>query len=181
MYFAGGLASSASESRGHAPRLIVLFGLPGAGKTFVARRLAERGFHYHEGDEDLPADMRAAIDAARPVTPDMRDRFMVNLRESVARLVASEPRLVVAQTFLKHAHRDAFLARFPRAEFVLVTAPAALAEDRLARRRDGYLEPDYARAMTAAFDPADAAIPRIANDGDDIALEIALAELVAHR
>src|SRR3954464_9196821 len=115
--------------------LVVMFGLPGAGKTYVARELASlHGLRFHDGDDDLPRDMREAIDAAAKVTPDMRDRFVDAMASSVESLLRAHPHVVLAQTFLKRQHRERFLSRFPHAHFVLVAAPSELREQRLANR-----------------------------------------------
>src|SRR5690606_4548719 len=57
-------------------RLLVLFGIPGAGKTYVGRVLAaDFGFHFRDVDQDLPDEMREAIVNKQPVTDAMRDAF----------------------------------------------------------------------------------------------------------
>jgi len=43
------------------PALYVAFGLPGAGKTFAAYVFERFGFTVHDGDDDLPADMRGMM------------------------------------------------------------------------------------------------------------------------
>jgi len=149
-----------------AARLFVIFGLPGAGKTFVARRFGARGFHVLDGDDDLPPDMRTAIARAQPVSPEMRERFMTALRAHVAALWAEHPQLVVSQTFLQQAHRAAFARHFPDATFVLVTASDQERASRLARRPDQRLDVAYVQKMIAAFDPPVAPFVCLANTGD---------------
>jgi gluconate kinase len=161
-----------------APSLLVFFGLPGAGKTFAARRLAaRRGFHFHDGDEELPDDMREAIARAQPVTPDMRDRFAQRLIDRARALTASQPRVVLAQTFLKAVHRARFLAALPEARFVLITAPEQTRLARLAHRTHQPLEPRYAQAMTALFDEVTGAVTVVENGGDLATLDAALDRL----
>lgn len=158
--------------------LVVMFGLPGAGKTFVARQFsALHGWHFHDGDDDLPADMRATIDAAAKVTPDMRNRFVDAMCDSVEALLKEHARVVLAQTFLKQQHRERFLSRFPHARFVLVAAPSELREHRLAHRHHQPLEPAYARAMTSLFDPPPRGVTVITNEGDAKRLEAQLRAL----
>jgi gluconate kinase len=162
--------------------LIVMFGLPGAGKTFVARQFAfQHGVHFHDGDDDLPGDMRAAIDAAAKVTPDMRDRFVDAMAAKVDSLLRTHRKVVLAQTFLKQQHRERFLSRFPDARFVLVAAPSELREHRLAHRHHQPLEPAYARAMTSLFDPPPRGVEVITNDGDVKRLEQQLNDLAARQ
>ena len=158
--------------------LLVTFGVPGAGKSFVARALAQRGFHAHDGDDELPADMRSAIERAQPVTEEMRDRFVDALLTKVATLVADHPRLVVAQTFLKQRHRTRFLGRFPGARFVLVRASDAVRVERLEHRTHQPLDAAYTRKMVAAFDDPLESFAVIDNTGNAKSLEAQLDALV---
>lgn len=160
--------------------LVVMFGLPGAGKSYVARRFAAlHGVHFHDGDDDLPGDMREAIDHAAKVTPDMRDRFVDAMIASVRALAAKHAHVVLAQTFLKQQHRERFLSAFPHAQFVLVAAPSELRERRLQNRHHQPLEPAYARAMTGLFDAAPSGVRVITNDGQADALDAQLRTLAA--
>lgn len=162
------------------PVLLVTFGLPGAGKSFVARALAQRGFHAHDGDDELPTDMRAAIERAEPVTEDMRDRFVDALVARVATLVGTHQRLVIAQTFLKQRHRTRFLARFPDARFVLVRASDAVRVQRLEHRTHQPLDAAYTRKMVTLFDEPLEPYAIIDNTGDAKSLEAQLDALVQH-
>jgi gluconate kinase len=156
----------ASGHKPTSPIVIVMFGLPGAGKTFVAKQVATRGLFFHDGDSDLPSDMKLAISKAEPVTPEMRGRFIDALIEHVGALAEHHPRIVVAQTFLKQIHRDQFIRRFPAAHFVLVSADEPLRVARLERRINQPLEPAYAHAMVTAFDPPQQLAATIRNAGD---------------
>lgn len=155
-----------------------MFGLPGAGKTFAARRLAAHGFHVHDGDDDLPVDMRLAIERAEPVRPEMRDRFIGLLLAHVAVLAERHAKLVVAQTMLKQVHRDRFAARFPQARFVLVTADDDVRRARLAARREQPLEPGSVERMVAAFDPPVFPYATLDNAGSVDDLDRRLAEIL---
>lgn len=155
--------------------LFVFFGLPGAGKSYAARRLAQRRhIHFHDGDDELPEDMREAISNAQVVTTDMRDRFVTALISKSNELLAQHGDVVLAQTFLKAMHRARLQAAIPHARFVLITAPEDTRVTRLARRAHQPLEPQYARAMTGMFDAPPPDVRVIANDGDPNALDAAL-------
>jgi gluconate kinase len=133
--------------------LFVAFGLPGAGKTYVAHVFGQFGFYVHDGDDDLPPTMRAAIDASQPVNDTMRDEFFTRIITHVHELLPQYPRLVVAQTFIKEKYRLLFLEHFPGAQFILVEAEPDVRERRLRERTHQALDPEYARRMTHFFDP----------------------------
>ena len=82
--------------------IFILFGPPGAGKTFVGKIFQESfGFHFYDGDEDLTPRMKWAIDHRVPITDSQRDEFFSGLIESIKRLNQTQPHLVIAQTFIK--------------------------------------------------------------------------------
>lgn len=155
--------------------LLVFFGLPGAGKTYAARVVAhEFGLTFHDGDDDLPASMRAAIAASRPVDNAMRDAFFTRLLEHVRVLYAEGHPLAVAQTFIQEKYRRQMLDAFPLARFILVEAAEPVRERRLANRTAGtHLEPGYARRMAASFEPPSIPFTVLRNDPDGAAHIIA--------
>ncbi|MBN8620996.1 MAG: AAA family ATPase, partial [Anaerolineae bacterium] len=144
----------------------VTFGLPGAGKTYAAKLFEPFGFKMHDGDDDLPEDMREAINTQQPVNDEMRDRFFRRIIAHVGELVMVYPKVVVAQTFLKEKYRLQFLEQFPQAQFVLVVADERVREDRLVRRTNQPLEPNYTRRMVEMFERPNIPHQVIVNDSD---------------
>lgn len=150
-------------------QIFVTFGLPGAGKSYVARQFLDYGFFYHDGDDDLPDTMRAAITASQPINDAMRDAFFAQIITSTARLLPDYPRVVVAQTFIKEKYRRQFVEAFPQARFVLVTATDAVRERRLAERPYMPLAPEYVRRMNGLFEPPQIPHDVLVNDADGTA------------
>jgi len=137
--------------------LLIFFGLPGAGKTYAARAIArEFNLDFHDGDDDLPLSMRAAIAASAPLADALRDEFFTALIEHVQELAAPDRTLVVAQTFVKEKYRRQILEVFPDAHFILVEASEDVREERLMNRSGGVrVQPGYARRMASIFEPPD--------------------------
>lgn len=133
-------------------QLFVTFGLPGAGKTYVARVFEEFGFFFHDGDVDLTEAMKIAIASQSPIDDTLRDAFFENIIHSIERLRLETSRLVVAQTFIKEKYRRRVLDYFPEARFVLVQADAAIRERRLTHRTHQALDLDYARKIGDTFE-----------------------------
>ncbi|MEZ4669757.1 MAG: AAA family ATPase [Anaerolineae bacterium] len=160
-------------------KLFVFFGLPGAGKSYAANVFERFGFYIHDGDVDLPDEMRHAIATQQPVDDTMRDEFFRRITEHVRQLLPAHPRLVLAQTFIKEKYRRRFLKTFPQAQFVLVEAGDTLRERRLERRTNQPLEPNYTRKMVAMFEPPHIPYITINNDTDgDQHLETQIRRLV---
>jgi gluconate kinase len=161
------------------PALWVAFGLPGAGKTYAARVFEAFGFKMHDGDDDLPDDMRAAIAASQPINDSMRNLFFSQIIASAQRLWPDYPQLVIAQTFIKEKYRQRFLEHFPAAHFVLVEADLAVRERRLTHRTHQALDPDYVRKMDRIFEPPRIPHQVISNNEDgDVHLKRQIANLL---
>jgi gluconate kinase len=134
--------------------LFILFGLPGAGKTYAGKTLRDHyGYVFRDGDDDLTDELRQAVETSSPVDDGMRERFFSRLIEKVAELHYIHRNVVVAQTFIKERYRLALLKRIPDARFVLVQAPDSLRERRLSARREMPLAPAYVRSMVKVFEP----------------------------
>ena len=133
--------------------LIVLFGLPGAGKSYVGRLLRDEfGYYLHEADDDIPADYKRDVAAGQVVSDARRDAYHRLLVECVAALRAAHPRLAVAVPLLRDKHRHWLAERFPDAVFILVTCAAGPWEARLAGRTHT-VGLDYARKVVSLYEP----------------------------
>ena len=133
--------------------IIILFGLPGAGKTYVGK-LMHKFFNYtfYDGDHDVTDAIKTAIETKTPFTDDMRDEFFLKLFHSMDRLLEHHENLVIAQTFIKERYRLQALERFPKAQFILVKTRSSIREERLEGRVEMHLERNYARQMVRNFD-----------------------------
>ena len=117
------------------PRLLILFGLPGAGKTFVGQLLrSDFGFAFHEADDDIPDDYRQQVLAGHVVGEPMRDAYHRQLMARIGELQADQPRLAVAAPLLRDRHRRWIQERFPEAVFVQVECDQPIWQARLAAR-----------------------------------------------
>jgi gluconokinase len=133
--------------------LVVLFGLPGAGKTFIGRLMQKHfGFYTYEGDESMPAALKQAIQKQEVVSDTLRDAFFEDLIEKVNKLQSEHPKLVVTQVFIKEKYREQFLQAFPHAKFILVESPANVREARLLRQKTWQLDLPYWKKMADIFE-----------------------------
>ncbi|MCL4415884.1 MAG: hypothetical protein M1365_04170 [Actinobacteria bacterium] len=134
-------------------QIYVVFGLPGAGKTFVGKIFEKHfDFYFHDGDKDLPDEMIHAIRNQNIIKKDMRDIFFKRIIKSCESLRLKFDKIVISQTFIKEIYRKQFLSQFPNAKFVLAQADTAIRENRLLKRKDYPLNLDYARKMCKNFD-----------------------------
>lgn len=132
---------------------VILFGLPGIGKTFVGK-IFEKYFNYYfyDGDHDLTPEMKIAIKTKTVFTDQMRDVFFKILIDKIKSLTKKHKRLVVAQTFIKEKYRIDLLKKIPKSRFILIETKKDIREKRLMGRIDYPLDLEYARKMNTNFD-----------------------------
>lgn len=133
--------------------LIVLFGLPGTGKTYVGK-IFEKYFDYYfyDGDNDLTEEMKDAIKVQRVFTDQMRDVFFEKLIGIIQELKSKHKKLVVAQTFIKERYRVDLINKISETKFILIETKKVTREKRLTQRTDYPLEIEYAKKMVNNFD-----------------------------
>ncbi|MDO8583518.1 MAG: AAA family ATPase [bacterium] len=134
--------------------IIVLFGLPGAGKTYVGNILKENfSFFLHDGDNDLPKLMKQTLMSKKAINNTMRDEFFKKLIASVKKLSAKYNKLTITQTFIKEKYRLQFLQQFPETRFMLIASNADIRRERLKKRKVGFpLDSEYAKSMDKIFE-----------------------------
>ncbi len=133
--------------------LIILFGLPGTGKTYVGK-VFERYFDYYfyEGDKDLTEEMKVDIKTKTVFTDRMRERFFEKLIGNIQKLKFRHKKLVVAQTFIKEKYRVNLINKIPEIKFILIETKKSVREKRLIQRTDYPLDLEYTRKMVTNFD-----------------------------
>src|SRR3989344_7341030 len=101
--------------------IIVLFGFPAAGKTFVGKILQKYyGYYLHDGDINLPETMKNAIKTQSLITDTMRDIFFQNIIKSCKQLKTRHKKIVIPQTFIKEKYRELFIKEIPKVKLILV-------------------------------------------------------------
>lgn len=148
--------------------LIILFGLPGTGKTYVGK-IFEKYFNYYfyDGDNDLTFEMKAAIKTKTVFTDQMRNIFFKRLINKIAILAGKHKKLVIAQTFIKEKYRIYLLNKIPETKFIMVETKKEIREKRLKDRVDYPLDLEYARIMEKNFEKPAVNHQIILNDKDE--------------
>lgn len=155
---------------------LVIFGLPGAGKSYVADILGKKfGYFVYDGDADIPKRMREALFKKQTITDPMRREFLTRMIASVRKLTQTHHKLAVHQTFIKEFMQKAFLDAFPYATFLLITAPDAVREQRYRKRKYFNLGLDYLRHMSNLFEQPK--IPHVVIKNSESGTKAILAQL----
>lgn len=147
--------------------LIIVFGLPGTGKTYIGKIIKkEFGFFFYDGDTDLTPEMKKALQKKITFTNIMRNMYFRKLLKTVTKLNKHHKNIVLAQTFIKEKYRLRFLKQFPDIKFILIQTNSALREMRLVQRIKLPLDKEYARRMCINFEEPHIEYEKINNDTD---------------
>ena len=89
--------------------LLICMGVSGAGKTTLARALAERhDMRFIEADDHHPESNRAHMAAGRPLTDEMREPWIRTLCDLAGEATREGQSCVLAYSGLRSAHRQRF-------------------------------------------------------------------------
>lgn len=134
--------------------LLIIFGLPGSGKSYLGNVLQKTfGFFHHDGDDALPINMKKMLIKGEKITDRQRSIFFNKLIQQVKKIATRQKDLTVSQTFIKEQYRLRFAKNFPHATFLLVRTNTRIREKRLSERKTFPLEKEYQHAMSLMFEP----------------------------
>lgn len=151
-----------------APSVLFLFGLSGAGKSFVGDVIGahHEWFVYH-ADDDLTDEMRQVIAEKQPFTEGMRDQFFSRIVDKIHYYRAIYPRLVITQGAYKKKHRDYIRQYVDNIDLIYVTTSDKLIHQRLEYRTNG-ISNASAEAIKHIFEIPDDSVKKLHNiDGKD--------------
>ncbi|MFR9676197.1 gluconokinase [Streptomyces sp. TR06-5] len=141
-----------------APRVVVVMGVAGTGKSTVGSLLADRlGVPYAEADAFHPPANIAKMSAGSPLDDADRAPWLDAIGAWARTRTQSGEGLqgVVSCSALKRAYRDRLRAAAPGLYFVHLTGDRALVADRLAQRRDHFMPGALLDSQFAALEPLD--------------------------
>lgn len=149
-----------SDEAPHAPRVIIVSGVAGVGKSTVGRAVAERlGWDFLEGDRFHPPANVTHMAGGQPLTEAHRAPWLAALGAEVRQRLDRGPPAVLASSALKAEHRALLHVSDPRVLLVHLRADPALVGARLAARTGHFFPADLAASQfTALEEPVHALI-----------------------
>jgi gluconokinase len=134
-----------------APRVLLVMGVSGSGKTTVGALLAGKlGWTYAEADEFHPPANVAKMAAGHPLTDEDRWPWLQAIRAWIgAQLARGEPGVVTCSA-LKRAYRD--LLREPGVTLVYLHGTRELIGRRMAARPGHFFKPELLDSQFAALE-----------------------------
>ncbi|MCW3842059.1 gluconokinase [Micromonospora yasonensis] len=154
-------------------RHVVVMGVSGAGKTTVARGIAElTGLRFAEADEFHSAANVAQMRAGIPLDDGQRWPWLRALAGWMADRHAEGVSTILTCSALKRSYRDVLRQGPPEVEFVHLDGAAELIRDRLGRRVGHYMPAsllDSQRAILEHLEPDESGIVlEVAASPDDL-------------
>jgi gluconokinase len=138
----------------HRPLVLIFMGVSGSGKTTVGKLFAKRtGATFYEGDEFHPPEKIEKMRRGVPLTDCDREKWLRTLREIIKRSLDEGRFTVMTCSALKAAYRDLLQGGDPRVQFVYLTGPRTVIEERLKARRGHFMPPTLLDSQLATLEP----------------------------
>jgi carbohydrate kinase (thermoresistant glucokinase family) len=147
------------------PRILIVMGVSGSGKSTVAAALADRlGWPLAEGDDFHSLENVAKMHAGAPLTDADRLPWLKTIADWIAaRLDAGEAGIVTCSA-LKHSYRDILVGGRPEVLFVYLKGSRAVMADHLAGRQGHFMPASLLASQFDALEEPGADEPVLAVD-----------------
>lgn len=163
-----------SRSTTESPRVFIIMGVSGAGKTLIGTMLAERlRCPFFDADNYHSEANRGKMAAGTPLTDDDRMPWLYTLRGLIEEERRRSGRLVLACSALKHAYRK--ILRGPDNDlcFVYLKGPPELIAERLKLRKGHYMNPVLLASQFETLEEPTSAIEiDVSNTPEEIVAQI---------
>jgi gluconokinase len=140
------------------PRILLLMGVAGAGKTTVGRRLAaELGWPYFEADDFHSAANRDKMSRGIPLDDADRAPWLAAIRAQIDESSAAGQSAVFSCSALKDRYRQTLLQGAATVSLIYLAADRATIEARVSQRPGHFLKPELVQSQFDALEaPAQA-------------------------
>lgn len=141
-----------------APRIILLMGVAGSGKTTIGQKLAtELGWPYHEADDFHRVANQAKMARGIPLDDADRAPWLAAIRAAMDDCLAAGRSAVFTCSALKEKYRQVLLANTRAVSLVYLAGDPATIQARVSQRQGHYLKANLVQSQFEALEvPANA-------------------------
>ena len=175
----------ALQEHRQAPRIAVIMGVSGSGKTTIGRALARRlGWLFLEGDALHPPENIAKMKAGHPLDDEDRAPWLAAVAARIDQWRDDGKCGVVACSALKRRYRDIIIGGRADVRLIYLEGSRALIGERLAQRHDHFMPASLLDSQFAALEPPaaeeDAITVSVDAPVDTMAAQLAAALATGH-
>lgn len=140
------------------PRIILILGVAGSGKTTIGRRLAaELGWPYHEADDFHSAANQDKMARGIPLDDHDRAPWLASIRAAIDDCLATGRSAVFTCSALKDQYRQVLMANTSAVSLVYLAGDPATIQARVNQRQGHYLKAGLVQSQFEALEvPANA-------------------------
>lgn len=155
------------------PRVVVVMGVAGSGKSSVGALLARRnGGEFFDADDFHPAANIAKMASGMPLNDADRAPWLARLRHEVIDATPAEKFSVLACSALKKAYREHLGTGNSGVKLVYLKGDSATLADRIGKRSGHYMLPNMLTSQLATLEEP------MPGEGFTIGIEPAVGEIV---
>jgi len=150
------------------PRIIVLMGVSGSGKTTVGTKIADRiGIDFTEGDSYHPEENVEKMRSGTPLNDEDRWPWLEALAKTLLEKAQTDGHAIAACSALKKIYRDFLIEKAGEPIFFLhLDVSRQELEDRVGDRKHEYMPASLLDSQLATLEPLQPDEPGIAIDAD---------------
>jgi len=141
------------------PRIILLMGVAGSGKTTIGRMLAgQLGWPYFEGDDFHSVANKEKMSRGIPLDDDDRAPWLAAIRRRIDECVAGNQSAVFTCSALKEKYRHVLMDRVPGVSLVYLAGTSDMLLHRMEGRSGHYMKAGMLQSQLATLEVPDNAL-----------------------
>ena len=133
--------------------LLVLYGVPGAGKTTLSQILAkDLGFEFYDIDDHMPLKYKEKMKKNQILNEEERDDYMAEIIQDL-KILSQTKSIVTALVLFREKDRKKIVDRIPNSHIFKLDASFEVLKNRLKNRKDHFFNEDILKKAFEKEEP----------------------------